>query len=190
MWPFEKKRARVLADAKVPAAVDLVATIVSIDRFSSPLSEIRAAAIQIELFQTLSFHDHRNAVIASSGFFAGAPDETALGVVVLGDCLVLRADDGAELSVGLRRSTIGSATLPARRELRKLPPELVPLFSPVSGTGGLWVRELALSHGDRVRVRAIVAPSRAAVATEYRSAPRMAFEARDDLAPITLHRIG
>ena len=126
-------------------------------------------------------------MIATSGNFVGAPDERALGVAVLGDFIVLRADDGAQVSVSVRKCTIGSCIESETAPLRKLPPDLVPLFGEARGVGDLSFRELALKCGDRVRLRAVVVPSARVIATEYRSAAGVGFETRD---AVTLDRVG
>jgi hypothetical protein len=196
MWPFTRRERttalRALAGIRGPTAVDIVATVTSADLVASPLSGQRAAALQIELFEqhNLSLFGHREILIATSGNFVQGPDESPLGVAILGDSLLLRTDDGAQVSVGVAvpRCTIASSVQPAKCPLGRLPAALVPLFHPTEG-GSLWFRELALKHGERVRLRAVVAPAQRVVPTEYRSAAGEGFETRGDLGAVELERV-
>jgi hypothetical protein len=190
VWPFGKGVNTVakLTGIAEPTAVDIVATIASPDQVASPISGLHGAALRIEVFERheLDFREHREVVIASRGDFVERKFESALGVAVLGDSLLLVSEDALHVSVSLRRCTIRSPIEPRIEPLRELPRELVPLFRQPDGSGRLWFRELALTRGGRVRLCAVVAPSRRVVRTEYRSASAAGFEARDDLAEVTL----
>lgn len=196
VWPFRKRvktaAVHALAGIHGVTTVDLVATIASRDYVASPISGLRGAALQIELFERhqLSLRQHREVMIATSGSFVGGAEESALGVVVLGDFLLLCGDDGVLVSVNVRRCKIASPTEAVKQPLRKLPSDLVPLFRQAERGGALWFREIALTGGDRVRLRAVVAPSGRVVPTAYRSATAAALETRDDLGAVILDRVG
>ena len=180
-----------LAGIDRPATVDIVATVASVDHVESPITGARGAVVQIELFEShqLSTSQHRELLIATSGNFVDAPEETLLGVAVLGDSLLLSAERAAQVSVRARACTITFPAATARRRLARLPPDLGPLFRQPEGRGQLWFREVILAHGDRVRLRAVVVPCARVVATEYRSAAAGGFEARDDLGAVVLDRV-
>lgn len=143
-----------------PRQLDSVATIVSGDDVTSPFTGARAAFFHVALLE-----------------LGPAGGEHALGEIVLGDVVVLRAADaGVDVALVVRRATIrlvavrtGGTPLDA---LARVPAEAVPLLARARGQGTPSFREHAVRQGTRVRLRAMIegSGSRAFV--------------RDDLSPV------
>lgn len=164
MWPFGRKGvATRLTGVDEPTEVEIVAQIVSPNAARSPITGARAAIVHLEILH------------------AGERFDT----VVLGETTTVRDEEGVELSFVARRLRFRFAEGTRKAvPLARLPPELVPLLRREPDPGRLSYRECLLVEGDEVRVQAIVVPSLHASAQGYRSLPRIAFVARDDLAPV------
>jgi hypothetical protein len=113
-----------------------------------------------------------------------------LGTVVLGDVATLRDEDGDEITIVARRARIEPA-LPRRggTPVARVPAEVVPLLQRATGRGVICYRELALSTGDKLRLRAVVEPTQSVVADGYSEGTRVTYVARDDLEPVVLEEV-
>lgn len=113
-----------------------------------------------------------------------------LGTIVLGDVATLRDEDGDEITIVARRARIEPA-LPRRggTPITRMPAEIVPLLQRATGRGVICYRELTLSTGDKLRLRAVVEPTQSIVADGYRSGTRVTYVARDDLEPVVLEEV-
>jgi hypothetical protein len=199
MWAF-RRRVTTLARVEAPTAVDLVTTIVSPDQVTSPFTGRAAAAIHFEVFEVAlgwrgGIKEHREIVIATAGQFSpndyeAGPRWRSLGAAVVGDSILLRTDDGSQLTANARHAEVhyerptdeGRCSASALLELGSL-------FERPSEGVRLWFRERRLCNGDRVRLRATVEPAPGIVSTEYRSHAAPAFATRGDLAAIKLDLI-
>lgn len=201
MWPFERKKARRLAEVHaavvaasavesgtsaavdVSVAVSLLATIVSTNAVVSPFTGLRTGILHIELVERYS----RSSDSANDG--AANDSYETLGSMVLGDLVTLRDEDGAELTLVGRRARIQPAH--ERRgatPLAGIPAEMAPLLAKSRGRGIICYRELPLGEGDRVRLEALVNTAQS-VASGYRSGAMRTYVVRDDLAPVVLTEI-
>lgn len=189
MWPFGKKRATRLASSApsgAPTEVRVEVVVASPNDVTSELTGLRAALFLVTLVE-------RRPVYRESG--AGSADEVAdtyveLGSIMWGDTLVLRDDDGTEVTVAARRAFIGFATPHhGGTPLARVPPALAPMMSRASGRGVLCFRENPIRQGDRYRLTAAVEAVPAVVSSGYRSGAGLRFIARDDVSPIKLEEI-
>jgi hypothetical protein len=198
MWPFGRKKvwdrlaapfadAAAAPDGEPPrtAAVSVLTTIVSPTTVTSPFTGLRAALVLLELLERIPVSTD-----------PGLEEQTmtdrfdVLGSVVLGDATTLRDADGDEITIAANRARIAPA-LPRTGGalIARMPPELVPLLPRAKGQGVLCYRELTLGVGDKLRLRAVVEPTRSVVADGYRSGTRTTYLARDDLAPVVLEEV-
>lgn len=180
MWPWDAKKTTKLADVRGPTEVDLVATIEATNerQVVSPVSGVRAALFRIEIVERFA-----------DGEMGELPDRyVTVGSIVLGDILTLRPKgQEAAICVAIRRAMFSFAVpLNGGVPLSRVPAELVGIVRRASGRGSLCVREYPLSHGDEVRLRALVEPVQSVVASGYRSGTVTGFVARDDLAPVLI----
>lgn len=185
MWPFadDKVCDRLAgASAAAPAVVSVLTTIVSPPSVVSPFTGMRAGLLLIELLERMAA-SHRDSEDVSDRY-------DLIGTTVLGDVVTLRDRDGDEITIVARRARISPA-LPRTggTPIIEMPPELVPLLARASGQGMLCYRELTLSTGDELRLRAVVEPTLSVVADGYRSGTRRTYVARDDLAPVVLEEV-
>jgi hypothetical protein len=165
MWRFGGKKiaARLGAIAAgEPAAVDVVASVVSPNVVTSPVTGTLAALLQVELLE-------RDTLALES-----------LGLALFGEILVLRDADGDELSVVARRARLELATPhTGGTPIDRIPAELVPFLRRSRGHGIVCYREFALREGDKIRVKAVV---------EASGATRR-YVARDDLSAVVLEEL-
>lgn len=189
MWPFGKKRPNRLASGGpggAPTEVRVEVVVASPNDVTSQLTGMRAALFLVSLLE-------RRAVYRQGG--AGGNEEIAdayveLGTIMWGDTLVLRDDDGTEVTVVARRAFVGFATPHhGGTPLGKVPPELAPMMSRASGRGVLCFRESPIRQGDRYRLTATVEAVPAVVSSGYRSGAGLRFIARDDLSSVKLEEI-
>lgn len=189
MWPFGKKKANRLASSApsgAPTEVRVEVTVASPNDVTSELTGLRAALFLVTLVE-------RRPIYRESG--AGSADEVAdayveLGSVMWGDTLLLRDDDGTEVTVVARRAFVGFATPHhGGTPLARVPPELAPMMSRASGRGVLCFRENPIRQGDRYRLTAAVEAVPAVVSSGYRSGAGLRFIARDDVSPVKLEEI-
>ena len=186
MWPFEDDKAwdRLAGGgSQEPFRVSVLTTLVSPPVAVSPFTGLRAGIVRVELVERMPESSDSHTELVGS-------DYELLGSVVLGDVATLRDDDGDEITIMVRRASIRPAS-PGRggTPITRMPPELVPLLPRATGRGVLCYRELPLSSGDRVRLRAVVEPTRSVVADGYRSGTRVTYLARDDLGPVVLEEV-
>jgi hypothetical protein len=164
-----------------PVEVSVLATVVSPGAVVSPLTGVRAAVVRLELLERLP---------AARGAPADLERYESLGVLVLGDLVTLRDDDGDEISLVARRATIQPAAPPqGAPELGKVPAEMVPMLARARGQGVLCYRELALLTNDRVLMTAVIEASSSSSVAAYRAGPRKNYVARDDLAAVVLDEV-
>jgi hypothetical protein len=143
-----------------PTSVEVDVVVATENVVRSPMSGVDAALIVIDVVERV------------------VPLEREVGRVVLGDTLILRADDGAEIAIVARRAQyrfVGNDTGGAT--LDRIPPEIAAVLGGARGGELAW-REHVLRHGERVRVRAVV---------ERTGAGR--FAARVDIAPVVVSEI-
>ncbi len=196
MWPFGREKVwDRLAAASAhggaqgggppePVHVSVLTTIVSPSLVVSPFTGMRAGILLVELLERIPVANEGDSGVTSDVY-------AILGTVVLGDLATLRDEDGDEITVVARRAQIKPA-LPRRggTPITHMPPEVAPLLQRSSGRGGvLCYRELTLSTGDKLRLRAVVEPTQSIVADGYRSGTRLGYVARDDLGPVVLEEI-
>lgn len=168
-----------------PVAVETLTTLVSPATVESPLSGMRACVVVIELVERIPIRQEH-----------GTGDEIerdvfeSLGFVVLGDVATLRDEHGDEISIVVRRAHIASS-LHSRggTPLTRVPAEVAPLLAKARGRGVVCYRELTLGVGEKVLLKAVVAPTTSVVPSGYRSATRTTYVARDDLAPVVLEEV-
>jgi len=189
MWPFGKKRPNRLASVGPgagPSEVRVEVVVASPNDVASQLTGLRASLFLVTLLE-------RRAVYRQGG--GGGNEEIAdtyveLGTIMWGDTLVLRDDDGTEVTVVARRAFVGFATPQhGGTPLAKVPPELAPMMSRASGRGVLCFRESPIRQGDRYRLTATVEAVPAVVSNGYRSGAGLRFIARDDLSSVKLEEI-
>lgn len=203
MWPFTRRasrqdcRGRLAAacaepapgETRQPVSVSVLTTIVSPSTVESPLTGRRAAIVYIEILERVSSSSGPH---VEGGSVVETRDDTydSLGVVVLGDMVTLRDDDGDEIAIVARRARIQPA-LPqlGGTALDEVPAEIAPLLAKARGRGVLCFRELALAIDDRLLLTAFVEPTTSVVASGYRSGTRKTYVARDDLAPVVLDEV-
>jgi hypothetical protein len=186
MWPFggTKVAARLATGSREPARVSVLTTIVSPSQLVSPFTGIRSAMILVELLERVPVTTDRG------GGDVVSDDFELLGTVVLGDVATLRDEHGDEITIVARRADIRPA-LPRRggTAIERMPAEVVPLLQRATGRRVVCYRELTLSTGDAVRLKAVVEPTQGVVASGYRSGTRVSYVARDDLAPVVLEEV-
>ena len=123
---------------------------------------------------------------------AGGPAETldddgfVLGSARHGDILRLRDDDGDEISLVASRVRFEVSTVTAGQPITDIPVALAPFLKNATGRGVLCSQEHALRKGDSVLLQAVVEPSLRGGPDGYRSGAKVAYVARDDLAPVVL----
>jgi hypothetical protein len=197
MWPFGRKKvwdrlAAASAHARnekaaeaEPVHVAVLTTIVSPPTVVSPFTGMRAGFIFVELVERIGLTNDQGA-----GGESVSDAYDVLGTVVLGDVVTLRDAGGDEITIVARRARIEPA-LPRRggTPITRMPPEIVPLLQRATGRGVLCYRELTMSTGDKLRLRAVVEPTHSIVADGYRSGTRVTYRARDDLAPVVLEEV-
>ncbi len=198
MWPFgrDKKVWDRLAAASARGGgqvgeplqavhVAVLTTIVSPSTVVSPFTGMRAGFLLVELLERIPVANDQGAdgEVVSDRY-------DLLGTVVLGDVVTLRDQDGDEITIVARRAQF-KAALPRRggTPITRMPPEIAPLLSRTTGRGVLCYRELTMSTGDTLRLRAVVEPTQSIVADGYRSGTRLTYLARDDLAPVVLEEV-
>lgn len=188
MWPFGKRKPNRLAAVSAsdgPTRVKVEVVVASPNDIESQLTGLTAAMFHVALLERRAFH-------RSGG---GSQEEIGdtyveLGVVMWGDTLLLRDDDGAEVIVVARRARIGMATPQlSGTPLGKVPPELAPIMKKASGMGVLCFRENPIRQGDRYRLTATVEAVPAVVTSGYRSGAGIRYVARDDLSIVELEEI-
>ncbi len=185
MWPFGRRDvARSLAEVEAgdpPTEVEVLVVVVSPNRVVSPVTGVKAALLHIEVVEDVTEEEARyRAIRPKPGACA------SLGEALFGDLVTCRDEQGVELSFVARRARFRFSDAPrVSAPMAAIPPELVPLLGNPRG-GTLTYREHAVREGDSLRIQAFVEPTRNAMTLGYRSAPRLAFVARDDLAPVFL----
>ena len=189
MWPFGRKkvwnRLAAAGEPRTPVHVSVLTTIVSPSSVVSPFTGMRAGLLLVELVERIPLSNDQG---------AGGEDVSdrydLLGTVVLGDVATLRDEDGDEITIVARRARIEPA-LPRRggTPIMRMPAEVVPLLQRATGRGVICYRELTLSTGDKLRLRAVVEPTQSIVADGYRSGTRVTYVARDDLEPVVLEEV-
>jgi hypothetical protein len=177
VWPFTKTGAVGRLGAVLPGepgAVELVATVVSPDATTSPLTGARCVFAYVELLEHLGTDPQR---------IGSVEEEVALGAMVYGgDPFVLRDEHGDEVSLVARRVRVELASaLHTRTPLEQVPAELIPFLRRASGRGAVCYRERALREGDKVRLEAVV--------EGHRSGTRVSYVVRDDLRPTYLKEL-
>jgi hypothetical protein len=197
MWPFGREKVwdRLAAASahgggkgggpREPVHVSVLTTIVSPSTVVSPFTGMRAGFLLVELVERIPVANDQG---AGGEVLSDVYD--LLGSVVLGDVVTLRDDDGDEITIVARRAQIKPA-LPRRggTPITRMPPEIAPLLQRTTGRGVLCYRELTMSAGDKLRLRAVVEPTQSIVADGYRSGTRLTYLARDDLAPVVLEEV-
>lgn len=188
MWPFGSKKVwdrLAAASAREPVQVSVLTTIVSPSAVVSPFTGMRAGILLVELVERIPVENDQGA-----GGEVVSDTYALLGTVILGDVTTLRDEDGDEISIVARRAHIEPA-LPRRggTPITRMPPEIAPLLQRTSGRGVLCYRELTLSTGDKLRLKAVVEPTQSVVAEGYRSGTRVTYVARDDLGPVVLEEV-
>ena len=188
MGPFEDRKVwhRLAGSGSTePSRVSVLTTLVRSSTAVSPFTGIRAGIVHIELVERMpdSSDPHARSESVKDRY-------DPVGALVLGDVATLRDEDGTEITIMVRRARIEPA--PSRSggaAITDVPPEIVPLLQRATGRGVLCYRELTLSTGDKLRLRAVVEPTRSIVADGYRSGTRVTYLARDDLGPVVLEEI-
>ena len=193
MWPFGRNNvagrlAGTLGAAAEPYKVSVLTTIVSPISVTSPLTGLRAAMLHVELVERIPLA-HQDDMLME-GRRRDTDLYESLGVVVFGDVVTLRDEDGDEITIVVGRARI-EPQLPRHggTPLSRVPPELVPMLAKASGRGVVCYRELTLGESDKIRLKAVVEPSQHVVASGYRSGTRLTYVARDDLAPVVLEEV-
>jgi hypothetical protein len=188
MWPFEDEKtwSRLAGGGSAdPFHVSVITRLVSPSSVVSPFTGMRAGILHVELLERMpdSNDPHaRNAAVT--------PRYDSLGALVLGDVVTLRDEAGDAIDILVRRASIQPASSRGGgTPVGRMPAELVPLLRRATGRGVLCYRELTLSAGDTLRLRAVVEPSRRIVAEGSRSGVRVTYVARDDLAPVVLEEV-
>jgi hypothetical protein len=176
---------RLASGAAEPFAVSVLTTIVSPPLVVSPFTGVRAGFVFVELLERTSRSND-----PAEEDEKGRDHYDLLTTVVLGDVATLRDEDGDEITIVARRARIEPA-LPRHggATITHMPPEIVPLLRKATGRGVLCYRELTLSTGDKLRLRAVVEPTTSVVAYGHRSGTRVTYVARDDLAPVVLEEV-
>lgn len=193
MWPFGKKKPNRLAAAAPsgapggpPTEVKVEVVVASPNELTSELTGLRAALFHVSLVERLPIH--RENGVAGGDEVADAWVD--LGAIMWGDTLVLRDDDGTEVTVVARRAQVGFATPQlSGTPLSKVPAALAPMMKKASGRGVLCFRENTIRQGDRYRLTATVEAVPSVVTSGYRSGAGLRFIARDDLSPVKLEEI-
>jgi hypothetical protein len=188
MVPFEDKKTwnRLAGGgAAEPFQVSVITRLVSPSSVVSPFTGMRAGILQVELVERVPDSNDPHARNGSVG-----DRYDSLGALVLGDVATLRDEAGDEIKIMVRRATIQPvSSRDGGTPIVRIPAEIVPLLGRATGRGVLCYRELALSDGDKVRLRAVIEPTRRVVADGDRSGTRVTYLARDDLAPVVLEEL-
>jgi 2-phospho-L-lactate guanylyltransferase (CobY/MobA/RfbA family) len=188
MGPFQDKKVwdRLAGGGSTqPFQVSVLTTLVAASSAASPFTGMRAGIVHVELVERTPDSDdpHEKNPSVTDHY-------DSLGAVVLGDVATLRDEDGAEITLMVRRARIQPA--PSRgggTPITRMPPEVVPLLQRAKGRGVVCYRELTLSTGDKLRLRAVIEPTRSVVADGYRSGTRISYVVRDDLGPVVLEEV-
>lgn len=195
MWPFGRRKIATrlgAVGAGDAGPVEVLVSVVSPNVVTSPISGLQSALLQVELLERIALaQGHGQAFGGAFGRDGGAYDEfVSLGLVLLGEILVLRDAHGDEISVVTGRARFESATpRNGGTPIDRVPAELVPLLRRASGRGIVCYREFLLVEGDKVRLKAVVEPSQVVVTSGYRSGATVRYLARDDLAPVVLEEV-
>jgi hypothetical protein len=193
-WPFRKRK----DDAGVGHATSLSACIssrgpvrvrceVSItpeNETASALTGARGVAFVVEVLERMT-HDE----LSEDG--RAVPDEVTryhpVRTVQLGGPLVLRGDDGVEVTVSPAQVGFVFATLS---------PTVIPLVNPVAELGAFaashrsrYFREQVVRPGDRFHLAATVESTATVGSWGYRSGASTAIVVRPDLSPLVLEEI-
>jgi hypothetical protein len=198
VWPFGRKKvagrlaaasARAAAaasgEAVEPVRVSLLATVASSNAIVSPFTGLRGAILHVELVERFPRPNE------GGRYSEDLEDQyQSLGVVVLGDVVTLRDEDGDEINLVVGRTRV-DPSLPRRggTPLSRAPAEVVPLLQRATGRGVVCYRELLLREGESVRLKAIVEPTQSVVTSGYRAGTRVSYVARDDLEPVVLEEV-
>jgi hypothetical protein len=183
MWPFGRRGVETqLTGIETETEVELVGTMLSPNGVTSPVTGRRGAIIHLEVLERVLLDRQERRALRT-----GPERDDSLGEIVIGELVHLGSDDGPELSFVARRARFRFRD--PRREtmpLAAIPEGLLPHLRSRTGMGALFFREHVVKEGDRLRLQAIVEPAEHAPFGSYRSVPRVAFVARDDLAPVFL----
>jgi hypothetical protein len=158
--------------------LDAVATVVTPNAHTSPISGERGAFFHVDVLEV--------------GPLEGPASARSVGEVVFGDLVTLSVlvDDPPKAGVA-RRSRIDDVegrawridlvarkvalefadVRPAPMPIALVPPELVPIVQRASGLGRLCWREHVVRSGDRLRIRAVVESSGTLLVVRYERAP-------------------
>jgi hypothetical protein len=182
---FAKEKVRSRLDARThldgPTEVSLLATVLSPNAITSPISGVTAALFQLELVERLPPADSH--AFAHSREVADV--YAFLGSTVVGELLVLETDDGAQITIAARRARLAFATGYDRATpLTNPPPELIPHLRNASGRGVICFREQTIRAGDRFRLEAFVESVPTVGAEGYRSTAAVSFVVRTDAAAL------
>jgi hypothetical protein len=185
MWPFGRRDVGrslgALESGDGPTEVELLVVVVSPNRVVSPVTGVRGAILHMEVLEELTEEQARYRAVRPR---PGA--RASLGEVLFGDLVACRDEDGRELSFVARRARFRFSDAPREAApIANIPAELVSQLGNAHG-GALAYREHVVREGDHLRIQAFVESTRNAVTLGYRDAPRLAFIARDDLAPVFL----
>ena len=184
MWPFGRRGVETrLTGIETDTEVELVGTMRSPNAVTSPFTGQRGAIIHLEILERVVLDRQERRALS-----AGPERDDSLGEIILGELVYLGSEDGPELSFIARRARFRFRVTPRRETspLATIPEHLLPHLRSRTGAGALFFREHVVQEGDRLRLQAIVEPAEHAPFGSYRSAPRVAFAARDDLAPVFL----
>lgn len=161
-----------------PTAVSVVARVASPSTAESPMTGMRAALIEIAAGERVIIHDRSD---------DSQPREVfrELGSTILAGRVLLETPDGLiEVPVaGLKLRFPGTQNLAVMNIDRPLPPSIAHVVERLRDGAGCY-RELSLSQGDLVELRAVVAPR----PSEPGDPPGEAVPwiARPDLGPVVL----
>lgn len=161
-----------------PTEVSLLARVASPNTAESPMTGMRAALIEIAAGERVIIHDRSDDTQTREVF-------RALGSTILAGRVLLETPDGLlEVPVaGLKLEFPGTQNLAVMNIDRPLPPSIAHVVKRL-GEGAGCYRELALSQGDLVELRAVVAPRPAAPGDPPGEA--VPWIARPDLGPVVL----
>jgi hypothetical protein len=183
MWPFGRKGVVTrLTGLEERTEVEILGTVLSGNAAVSPITGERGAIVHLEVLERIRRDKWERRTLRAS------PDrDDSLGELIFGELVMLRDEEGTELSFVARRARFRFSN--PRRDVKRLPeipPDLVPHLRRTTGEGVLLYREHIVREGDALRLQAIVEPAQHAAARGYRSTPRTTFVTRDDVAPVFL----
>lgn len=168
-----------------PTRVRCEVTVASGSDVASPLSGSRGAAIVIELLERLTPQEleGEDGGVVPAEVIRYHP----LRTVQLGAALILRGNDGVEVTVSAPHVAFVFATAsPTVTPLAAIPPEL----GASEGNGrSRFFREQIVRPGDRFRLDATVEATSVAVGSGYRSGARTEIAVRAHLSPVSLEEI-